>query len=296
MRRLESHRMRSDSSVVFVAGAGLNSVRAVAEHIDVDGRFAHFVEPFNTFRRTGTQAFHFGLYLRTDASDERHLHYTRQVLRGEQILPQGPADRFDAGGRRLLVREVRGNLWLGWLKQNFPETRLIFVVRHPCAIASSWTLLEVPTRIPSQLRSKPLMEDHLGPFRSLIEQAMPDVFERQVVAWCIQYFVPFRTLAGVDHHVVFYEDLIAPATADSALGRLLSYCGVDADASTVKGLQARLQRANADRHAVVDGWRAHLTPAQIARANEIVSRFGLEDLYDAAGRPNPNAKALTEPA
>src|SRR5439155_17907235 len=89
--------------------------------------------------------------------------------------------------RKRLVKEVRGNLLLGWMHRNFPGMPIVLVLRHPCAVVSSqlklpWNWHTDPEVFLSQ---DALMKDHLEPFREELTR-VTDPFERHVLVWCIE--------------------------------------------------------------------------------------------------------------
>src|SRR5262249_55955888 len=78
----------------------------------------------------------------------------RQYLRAGQWAPQflAPAARILSGQirdiwidqfnqthvvRRRLVKDIRVNLILRWIRSHFPEIPIVLLLRHPCAVASS---------------------------------------------------------------------------------------------------------------------------------------------------------------
>lgn len=242
---------RSRDGPVFVAGEARHSVARTADVINSTQRYAQAVEPFNPIRHEACGRFAYTLYLRPEDTDPACLDPARSIL----------------SRPRLLVLESRANLWLGWLKQQFPEVRLIWVIRHPCAVASSQLLIEGQSRLANYLRRSILVHDFLAPHAEAIGRAR-DVFEKHVYAWCIKQLVPLRQLSGSGANVVFYEDLVLRTEEERArLSQALGHpCGP---------LRNRDELAR-----VVDVWRAHIGDDRRRRASKILAEFGLNDFYD----------------
>jgi hypothetical protein len=236
---------------VFVAGEARHSVARTADVINAQGRYVEAVEPFNPIRHEACGRFAYTLYLRPDDTDRAYLDPARSIL----SRPRG------------LVLESRANLWLGWLRRQFPVVRLVWVIRHPCAVASSQLLIEGQSRLAMYLRRAVLVHDFLAPYAEAIGRA-EDPFEKHVYAWCVKQLVPLRQLAGSDVHVVFYEDLVRhPEEESTRLSDLLGHpCG------PLNNREELLR--------VLDVWRVHVADSQRRRASEILETFGLNGFYD----------------
>jgi hypothetical protein len=243
---------------VFVAGEARHSVARTGDLINGQGRYVESVEPFNPIRHEACARFGYTLYLRPEDTDAACLDPARSILSRPGVL----------------VLESRANLWLGWLRRQFPDVRLVWVIRHPCAVASSQLLIEGQSRLLMYLRRSILVHDFLAPYADAIGRA-DDPFEKHVYAWCIKQLVPLRQLSGSDVHVVFYEDLVRRTEEESArLSDLLGHpCGP---------LNKRDELLR-----VLDLWRAHVADGQRRRAAEILATFGLNGLYDG-DIPNRN--------
>jgi hypothetical protein len=192
-------------------------------------------------------------------------------------------------GSRRLVKEVRGNLLLGWLHANFPEVPIVMVLRHPCAVVQSQ--LDLPWNwhldLADFLAQSALMEDHLEPFRSLLSEPLSP-FERHVVLWCVENYVPLRQFREGDLHLAFYEDLVMRPEAE--IRRLFTFLGKPFDPSAL----AKLSRPSAvtrQNSAVrtggdpVESWTATLAAAQVSQAVQLLSKFGLDRVYGEAPMP-----------
>src|SRR5262249_26439154 len=133
-------------------------------------------EPFHPGRVDVTDVFTPRLYLRPEERDPRYVGAAREVLSGR--LRSLWADKYNRATlpRRRLVKEVRSNLLLPWLAANFPETPIVFMLRHPCAVANSERRLSDAWHIDLNrfLLQPNLMQDHLGPYESAMRDASSD--------------------------------------------------------------------------------------------------------------------------
>ncbi len=110
----------------------------------------------------------------------------RWVFRGVGLISR----RAMRSRSRTLVKEIHGNLQLPWITRNL-EVRVVYIIRHPCAVVSSRLRLKWPDTLEGILRQPMLMEDWLNPFTDLIEGASTPV-ERMAVLWCVENLIPIR--------------------------------------------------------------------------------------------------------
>ena len=66
--------------------------------------------------------------------------------------------------RKRLVKEIRVNLMLRWIHNNFPDIPVVFLMRNPCAVANSWLTLGWNKKRPS---TEPELEAILSQARLL---------------------------------------------------------------------------------------------------------------------------------
>jgi len=272
------------SAPIFVSGIGRTSVRAVAQVINHSGALRDVFEPFDNVRNRECKRFRLGRYLRPRARDADLMRPANRILTGE--LQSAWSDQFNAAPRDspLVIRECRSNLWLGWLHSAFPFVKIVFVIRHPCAVAESRRLVESPTRLRRYLAQPELLEDLLGPYKTALLET-DDPFERHVYSWCVEHFAPFAQLAADDCHVLFYEDLIA--TPVPAARGLFEFLGDPAGIDSVESIAASPEMR--ERRAVLDVWRKRVDDAHRARARAILRRFGMGALYREDETPDREA-------
>ena len=157
----------------------------------------------------------------------RVLHPTWSA-RGGQIVYEKIRNRWiDEPNRKViarkrLIKDIRANHLLRWIKTHFPEVPIVLLFRHPCAVTYSKMQLRWGTHLEEFLSQQELVEDFLGPFTD--EIASPsNVFERHVLMWCIENYVPLRQFKKGEIHLVFYELLCTEPEAE--LERLFSFLG-----------------------------------------------------------------------
>jgi hypothetical protein len=280
---------------VLVAGTARSGTSWISEVINHDNRYRIIHEPLRRGRLAITGSFRPRHYLRPGDGDPRFVRPMEAILSGRvRSLWTDKYNRKLVAGKRL-VREVRGNLLLPWIRSAFPGTPVVLLLRHPCAVVrsqltwgSAW-----PAKLERFFAERGLMEDHLEPFREAMAAASSE-WDRHVFVWCVENYVPLRGLAPGQVHVVFYERLVVDP--ETELGGLFEFLGLD----PTEEVLARLRRpSNSSRKdsAIVTGsdpvrsWRSHVSPADLRRAVEILRMFGLDRIYGDGDLP-----ALSDPS
>jgi hypothetical protein len=284
---------------VFLAGGARSGTTWLSELVNYDNAYRFVFEPFGV-KQFGD--FWYGSYVRPDDADPRLRDLAQAVFSGRFHDPW--SDQFNRRmvADRRLVKEVRANLWIKWLRVQFPQIPVIFVMRHP--VPTVWSryrrYFEAKNReavdtdpqarteeyLQYLLGQPALVEDHLGPMREAIAQAST-VWDQRMFVWCVQNYVPLRQAIAGDAYVVFYENVCMDPEGE--LRRLFAFLGREADDSFVRRLwkpspMAR-QREMPDPKTLVEGWRRRVPAPEVDRAIEILRIFGLDAVYGAEPMP-----------
>ena len=126
--------------------------------------------------------------------------------------------------RHRLVKEVRATNLLPRILARYPGMPVVFLLRHPVPTAWSAAQLYWKPYLTEFLKQRPLMEGPLAPFAELIaeEAAGTDLFQKHVLRWCLENYVPVNQLAPGSVHVVFYENIVEDPDGElERLGRYL---------------------------------------------------------------------------
>lgn len=279
---------------VFLAGSGRSGTTWLSEVINHRREYRYVFEPFHPGKVSLCQHFRPRQYLRPTDAREEYLEPAREVLSGR--IRSAWTDRFHRSflARRRLIKDIRANLFLGWLTTRFPGLRTVLLLRHPCAVAASRIKLGWRSRIEEILAQEDLVQDHLEAVRDELRGAGTE-FERHVLVWCVENAVPLAQLTGSGAHLVFYEHLCA--TPETELRRLFGYLEPGPDADLDRSVYEALKKvspAGWDREASPPetsphGWRRSVTGSQMDRAVEILGTFGLDGLYNRGPMPGPDA-------
>jgi len=277
---------------VFLAGTARSGTTWVSDIINYDNQYRYIFEPFNPRKVPLVKPFGWKKYLRPEERDTQLYDIASRVLSGQ--IRSAWTERFNRRfvSWRRLVKDIRANLFLKWLHVNFPGLPFVLLLRHPCAVASSYAKHGWRGLVEPLLAQPSLVEDFLHPYTERITAAR-DTYERAVFIWCIETLVPLRQFRRDEIHLMFYEDLICrPA---EQIERLFAFLGQGPDPAAVlrridrPSLTSRKDSAVLVGTSRIDSWRKHVTADQLRRTLEIVELFGLDGIY--AEESTPDARA-----
>jgi hypothetical protein len=237
-------------------------------------------EPFNREQVELCNFFGLRQYLRPDNHDPQFLTVASRIFTGR--IRNGWINQYNRAfvTDRRLIKDVRSNLMLKWVCEHFPGMKIVFVMRHPCAVALSKVRLGWKIDLKRAfLDQSALVDDHLGPFMSLIEDAKSE-FEQHLVAWCIENLIPTRQLSKTDAHFVQYEHLVEDAERE--LRGICTYLGKPFTSSMLRRLIRRSTTSRRKGSTVLLGaetWRKHISEDELAYAERVVNSFGLQQNY-----------------
>jgi hypothetical protein len=244
-------------------------------------------EPFHPDRNPLLKAWNCRQYLRPDERAEKYLQPASRILSGQ--IRDVWIDQFNRAHlvRARLVKDIRANLVLRWIRSRFPEIPIILLLRHPCAVARSKLALGWDSSLEHFLRQPDLIDDHLYPFVSDM-RAASDPFDKHIFMWCVENYVPLRQFSSGEIHVAFYERLRSnPQDEARSLLRHVGYPFRPKVLSSIDkpSVMSRAGSAILAGGSVLESWRRHIDSRQIDRANEILDLFGLNRIYGAGTLP-----------
>jgi Sulfotransferase family len=279
---------RDHRDSVFLAGSGRGGTTWVSDIINYRGEYRYVFEPFHPGKVDICRNFRSKQYLRPDDRREEYLGVARKILTGG--LRDRWTDRFHRNfvARRRLIKDIRANLLLGWMRANFPGMPIILLLRHPCAVVASRLALGWQDNLSETMEQEELVEDFLRPMEAEIRGARSG-FERHLFLWCIENYVPLKQFAPGEIHLSFYENFLAHP--EEEVGRLFAFLGEKSDGRVYRRLErpSPLSRKNAfPEGSSLDAWRRRVTDAQLERAAEVTKLFGLDSVYGEGAMPDPS--------
>jgi hypothetical protein len=277
---------------VLVVSSGRSGSTWMAETLNWDNRWRVIFEPFDGVVIPSTAGIAYRFLPPDDPAPEAY-RIVDTVLAGR--LRNWWADNQNRKriATRRLVKEIRITNLVPWLARRFPEVPIVYLIRHPLAVADSRMQLD-PDHAERSFKwwavepfekHRELWEGPLLPYADLIKtlRDSDDWMERFVLRWCMENLVP---ISCYDQHralVVFYEDVVTDP--EPQLRRILARLGLRFDPRILEGLHVPSAHSNQNRAAPRDpvdrisAWSEGLDPSRRRHLLDIVSAFGLGHVY-----------------
>jgi len=271
------------TKTVFVCGSGRSGTTWLFDVLNFDRSYRPMIEPFTRGLVPVCRAFSPRQYLRPESDDPTYLGPATAIFTGAIRHPFVDQATPPMIVHRRLVKDVRTTLMLKWVRNHFPGMPILYILRHPCAVALSRQKLGWRTDLDQAFLSQPdLVERHLRPFVGLVGKASGP-FERHLIDWCVENYVPLAELGQGDAHIAFYENLCADPEAE--LRKIYGYLGRPFPSPVLDSLHLPSKSPKtdtqtfADAHEAAGKWRQQLTAEDRATAQRVTKLFGLDGIY-----------------
>jgi hypothetical protein len=279
------------STSIIVAGVARSGTTWVAEVLRSQHPLRIMFEPFHARHVPGFREFPFHLYKRPEEVDERLERFTGDILSGRIRDPRWIDRYVDCLFPRFrVIKDVRISLFLRWIHRWFPEVPILFVIRHPCAVAASHLRLGWSTEedVRSMLKQPELLEDFLLPFSDLL-QTRTKPHERHAALWCVSNLVVLNQFRGQGYCALYYEDLVD--RPKEVIPKVFEVLGRGYGSSVFDFLSRPSLTTDRGSAILSDRgsrrpWEDHMTAQQADEVMEVVRAFGLDHLYDPSGDPS----------
>jgi len=240
-------------------------------------------EPFNPDLVPEYRGFHYFQYMRPGTANQEFHEFAQKVFTGEIRNRWIDHQNERIRSEYRIIKEIRANLALKWLHDNFLDIPIIFLIRHPCAVVSSRMELGWATDgdIEPFLSQPHLVTDFLSQHQEFIRSARTEE-EKHAIIWSISTMVPVRQFQGGELKIVYYENLCTQPELE--LPSIFAFIGHQYDSSTFDTI-SRPSTTTQETSPIVSGmdkvahWRKKLNPAQVDNILRVVERFGLHNLY-----------------
>jgi hypothetical protein len=278
-------KVRDVSRTILLAGSGRSGTTWLGSILAANPNVRVLFEPFD-HRRVPQVA---GLPLRPYARPgERYPDWEptfRAVLQGEIQNDWVNQEGHRWWANRLLVKDIRITLALGWLSSLY-NPRIVYVVRHPCAVVLSRLKLGWDTHLDAFMAQPHLIADYLEPYLDLISSA-DTMVKKHAIMWCVENLVPLRQRSSYGWAFVTYEELYAQPRLQAE--RILSYLGVRRTWFTERAIRrvsvvTRPDSAVRNGRSPLQEWQSQLSREDIRVILDTTERFGI-DLYREQALP-----------
>lgn len=278
------------SGTVLLAGSGRSGTTWMSQIINHGNTYRDVFEPFHPRHVPQVADWPAMRYVRVKQGGAATSATVGPLLSGRVRSRWTDAYNRKHFAKQRLIKAIRSNLMLGYIRKALPQVKLLFAMRHPCAVAHSRMKLGWDTHLDEMLGQADLMSDHLEPYRDTIEAAhrSDDAWAKHITMWCIENLVPMRQLKPGDAHLLRYEDLCSEFELEaSSLFSYLNRLVPEKIEQSAQKQSAHYRRDSAILKGgdLVGDWRNHVAPTQIDKMIETLTRFGLDHLYNEQPMP-----------
>ena len=275
---------------VFLSSMGRSGSTFVSNVINHDNRCRVIFEPFHPDKTAELADLDYPLYLDPEQQAPRQHAVFENIMKGRIHSDWVNLENRTILPRARLIKAIRANLFLKWLHLHFSEARYILLLRHPCAVVDSWLNAGFGDGSGARhaLLTNPALRAQLDDDLIAGYAGTESPFERLLYFWCIYNGIPLRQFRPGEIHLVFYENLVARPHQE--IQALFSYLGREYDEAAVSEALSTPSLTTQKNAASFQGrnalstlgrWQQTLSAGQLARADEILARFGLDGLYSS---------------
>jgi len=288
LRRLVCSKVYRDANrdlhkSILVAGTARSGTTWLGDILasQLNGRI--MFEPFHSRKVKTFSQYHYFHYMRPDEKDEVLADFCKRIFSGD-IRDKWIDNYIEVlWPKYRVVKEIRANLLLKWIHNQFPQVPMLFIIRHPCAVVLSRMTLNWDTDrdIEPFLAQPKLLEDFLGKKMDVIMEATSPE-EKHAVIWCVSNLIPLKQFQKEELNVIFYENLcLQPEIEITRLFQSIQlerrsslFTTLEVPSTTTLQTSAIVTGANR-----VNSWQNKLTSGQIDKILSVVATFGLDYLY-----------------
>jgi Sulfotransferase domain len=270
--------MTNSTKYIIVSGSGRSGAVGLGDIIAGDDCRSLF-EPFD--ERQVPELVGLGLrpYFRPEGSYPQWAEPIKEILVGNihNDWIDKDTSRFnttkDTG--TIVVKEIRANGILAWLDKNYC-CRIVYLLRHPCAVIASRMKLRWETHIDMLLNQSELMEDYLNPYLDVMRHASSEA-QKHAVMWCAENVVPLRQMSDSNWILCCYEQLLTQP--ESECQKLLEQLNLDFSESRRAAMFEFCHKPSTGERHQVARWKQLLSVRDKCEIAAVLQAFGI-DLYD----------------
>lgn len=267
---------RNSANTILLAGSGRSGTTWLGNIIGANPGTRIIFEPFDRRRVPQAKDLPLRPYARPDGRYPHWYDFVGDVLTDQIGNDWTNQQRSGWWARRLLIKEIRANLLLGWIDHCF-HPRIVLMTRHPCAVVLSRVRLGWETHIDELLSQPELVEDYLSPYIDVIDAAETAV-QRHAVMWCVENLVPLHHLSVSKWVFCTYENLYRQPEIEAR--RVLQALGIRYSWFSRRAVRqiSRVTRPDSPLVAARDpltSWQHELGDGEIEDVMSIVRAFGI---------------------
>ncbi|MCP4672183.1 MAG: sulfotransferase [Desulfobacula sp.] len=268
------------NNTIILSGVARGGTTWIAEIINTNNNYRYNFEPLHTNYVPLFEDFILNQYISPESNNSYYIEKIERLLSGR--MHNLWTDRFNKKifYDRMLIKEVRMNLMLSFIRKIFPEVKIVLLLRHPFAVANSRINLGWNGYIKSFCDQTKLVKEHLESNIPNIQTCVSD-FEKQICMWCVQNSIPLSQLRfDKNTYICFYEHFCINTYKETKkLFEWLNMESSNLDKKNLNRLSKLAKKNSSDTMLFLEAWKKRFSSREISRGLEILSWFGIEEIY-----------------
>lgn len=184
-----------------------------------------------------------------------------------------------------------------WINQNFPEAKVVLLIRNPLAVAASRKKLSIHSSGNWEWRPSPEVLLAQPSIRSLLTQEEQNLLSSQlergvvyetIVDWIITNLLAFRLIDFETNHLVYYENLARKK--HQVIEELFEFVKVPKapDMQEYFDKKSHTTRNSGDglvSHDPLEAWKQVLSKQEISESRGLLANFAIDRFYTESFEP-----------
>ncbi|MBN2156585.1 MAG: sulfotransferase [Candidatus Lokiarchaeota archaeon] len=271
-------------NTIFISGTGRSGTTWLSQIINYKNDFRYIFEPFYPGKVDFCYFFGWKQYLRLNEEYPLFYDAVKTILSGKARVHFINRHNRKLVNNKRLIKDVKTNLFMGWMAQRFTDLKSILIVRHPGAVINSYLKLGLDPNIKWYSNQHELMEDYLNDFSQELHSAVTR-FDRILLMWCIENYVPLQQMreCPLNIKLVLYEDFCNKF--EPTVKSVFQYLNIpyrDEVLATKKeaSLTTRPFAAVLNDLDLTSAWKANIDEDKIKKIKKMTQLFKLDYLYE----------------
>ncbi|SRR6266498_354964 len=270
---------------ILLSSLGRSGSTLISNLINYKNKYRIIFEPFKYDTVGLAKNFVHPVYILPENRDETFLKPLETIVTGKIRTAWTDKDNRKFIAKDRLIKDIRTNLFLNWIRSIYTDLPIILLIRNPFAVIESWTRAGwVPDRPYKRILEQ---EESISP---LLPGGVFELYksgsthlEKNFYIWCINNYIPLQKAKENNYHITYYENYFL--NPESETRALFHYLNKPFDAKALKQLYHFSRTISKDSpirsgQNILDLWKTKFTEAEIEKGIRILSLFHLDKLYD----------------
>jgi hypothetical protein len=284
---------------VLLSSMGRSGSTLLSNIINYNNDFRVIFEPFKYDIVYVARYFIHPCYMPPVNRDELLLKSLNTIITGRIRTAWTDKDNKKFLAKERLIKDIRTNLMLNWIRAIYLDLPIILLIRNPFAVIESWMREEWSSDRPQKrlLEQETILSPILPKGVFELYKLANTPLEKNLYTWCINYYIPLQKARENNYHITFYENYFS--NPENETQALFKYLNKPFDPKALNHLDSfsRTTSKNSPLRKgqnILQVWKTKFSETEIENGIKILSLFELEKLYDFndSGLPNLSSHTL----